>query len=441
MNKPGISDTDESSPGLQRRLADFAMVLDLLGTLPGLMDEEKVIASIFNLFAMLCAPASITYVPIVGRQAGEPQCCPEKQRISPELNGFITDETVGHTLNSSGRGFLVRLTHGEETLGVFEMDGVAFPQYVSHYLYLAQTITQVCGLAIQNARTYQQLFATIAERERAEQEVLALNGELRRRIRQVEFANRELDAFAYAVSHDLRAPLRAMNGFSLALKEDFGESLTETGREYVDQIALASRNMGDLIEGLLKLSRTTRGDLRHDTVDLSAMALRILKGLAAAEPNRRVAWMVGPDLSACGDARMIEAALNNLLGNAWKYTANCKEAVIEFGELSAAEFKASVEPEYDARNSLPVFFIRDNGAGFDMKHAGKLFKPFQRLHRQDEFAGIGIGLATVQRIIRRHGGTVRAAAAPGKGAVFYFSLPSQNGRGGEAQAYDPFGER
>jgi signal transduction histidine kinase len=166
---------------------------------------------------------------------------------------------------------------------------------------------------------------------------------------------------------------------------------------------------------------------------------RILEDLAAAEPTRHVAWTVKPGLSARGDARMIAVVLENLLGNAWKYTANCAGAAIEVGEVGGGESLELGSPKYHTRNPMPVFFIRDNGAGFDMRHIDKLFRPFQRLHRQDEFPGLGIGLATVQRIIHRHGGQVWGTAAPGKGATFYFSLPSRDDFEEGTDEDNPFG--
>ncbi len=221
-------------------------------------------------------------------------------------------------------------------------------------------------------------------------------------------ANRELETFAYAVSHDLRAPLRSLSGYSQALQEDFGDQLQEQARTYLDRIHQAASKMGELIEGLLALSRSSRGELRHDRVDISALARRRLAELAE-ETGRAVAVEVEDGLVVNGDERMLASALTNLLDNAWKYTSATAAPVIR---VHAGEV-----------NGQRGFCVSDNGAGFDMKHAQRLFQPFQRLHREDEFPGIGVGLATVQRIVHRHGGDITVQAAPGEGASFCVVLP------------------
>lgn len=246
----------------------------------------------------------------------------------------------------------------------------------------------------------------------ARNRILDLNTNLERhvaeRTAELTAANQELDSFAYAVSHDLRAPLRAMSGFSQALIEDFGPQLNDQAKGYLDQIDIASRRMGALIDGILALSRSTRGDLLRESIDISAMADRLLRELDSTAEPRGTAWTVEPGLRAVGDARMVEALLRNLLGNAWKYTARSPQATIRV-------FAGAID-------EVSGICVADNGAGFDMAHANRLFQPFQRLHRQDEFPGLGIGLATVQRIVHRHGGAIRAQGSPGHGAIFCFSL-------------------
>jgi len=246
----------------------------------------------------------------------------------------------------------------------------------------------------------------------ARHEILELNAGLERRVAErtaeLTAANQELDAFAYAVSHDLRAPLRAMSGFSQALLEDYGSQLDDEARGYLGQVDLAARRMGELIDGILALSRSTRGELRREGIDVSARATERLTDLARHHPERRVEWDVEPGLVVRGDPSMLGAVLDNLLGNAWKYTGQCDPARIR---VHAGEI-----------DGLRGICVSDNGAGFDMAHAARLFHPFQRLHRQDEFPGIGIGLATVQRIVKRHGGTIVATAQPGRGASFCFTL-------------------
>ncbi len=277
----------------------------------------------------------------------------------------------------------------------------------------------ISGIAI--GEDFLATFFDVTERRQAEVALRELNANLEQRVAQrtaaLSAANQELDAFAYAVSHDLRAPLRAMSGFAQALVEDYGAALNGDARTYLDQITVASGRMGELIDGILVLSRSTRGQMRHEAVDLSALARRLGDELARGEPGRAVVLEIEPGLSAQGDPRMLEVVLANLLGNAWKYTGN----------TSRPEIRMYAEERAGQR----WFCIADNGAGFDMAHAERLFQPFQRLHRQDEFPGIGIGLATVQRIVHRHGGEIEARGEVGKGAIFRFRLASDGRVNGE----------
>lgn len=261
----------------------------------------------------------------------------------------------------------------------------------------------------------------LSERKRAEaalqeraQEILRLNEELERRVlertAQLEAINKELEAFSYSVSHDLRAPLRSIRGFSEVLLERYTSKLDGRGQEFLRRSCESSRHMDKLIEALLQLSRVSRCELQPQTVNLSALAVDILAGLQEADPGHPVRTSIAPALLAKGDERLLRVLLDNLLRNAWKFTAKQTPACIEFGQLSGPD---------------PAFFVRDNGAGFDMAYAGKLFGVFQRLHSTAEFPGTGVGLATVQRIINRHRGRIWVEAATNQGATFFFTLPGK----------------
>ncbi len=234
------------------------------------------------------------------------------------------------------------------------------------------------------------------------------NEALRRNAAEILVANQELDAFAYSVSHDLRAPLRSIDGFSQVLLEDSADRLDDAGRDALHRVRAASQRMAALIDDLLKLARVTRTEIRTEVVDLSAMAAEIVADLQRASPGRRVDVAIAPGLTSRGDPRLLRVALDNLLGNSWKYTANQPHARVEFGTSAA--------------NGQRTFHVRDNGAGFDMQYADKLFGVFQRLHTTAEFEGTGVGLATVRRILTRHGGRIWAEGAVGQGATFYFTL-------------------
>lgn len=257
------------------------------------------------------------------------------------------------------------------------------------------------------------------ELEERSEEIAALNEELHNanvnlearvaeRTHELLVSNQELEAFSYSVSHDLRAPLRTIDGFSLALKEDFSDKLNEEGLDYIQRVRGGVQRMGTLIDALLQLSRVTRSDVQRERVDLSQLATNIFNELRASDPSRVVDWKSQPGVLAQADPRLMRVALENLIGNAWKFTSRTEAATIEFGSSS--------------RNGQIVYFIKDNGAGFDMQYVDRLFTAFQRLHGDRDFKGSGIGLATVSRIIRRHHGTIGAEGEPGHGATFFFSL-------------------
>ncbi|MEO8601480.1 MAG: PAS domain S-box protein [bacterium] len=251
-----------------------------------------------------------------------------------------------------------------------------------------------------------------AQRER-EEHLLRFNAELEARVNartaELQASLRELESFSYSVSHDLRAPLRAIDGFSQALVEDYGARLDAQGLDYLARVRGAAQRMGELIDDLLGLARVMRKDLSYAPVAIGRLAREVANEIACADPQRRVAVLVDDTLLAIGDAVLLRAALANLLGNAWKFTRESSNATIEFGA--------------DMRGGERVFYVRDTGVGFDMAYAAKLFQPFQRLHEPGEFEGSGIGLATVQRIIGRHGGWIWGESEPGCGATFFFTLP------------------
>jgi PAS domain S-box-containing protein len=256
----------------------------------------------------------------------------------------------------------------------------------------------------------------ITEARQREQEMQRLNTELEQRVQertvQLAATNRELEAFCYSVSHDLRAPLRAIDGFSQALLEDYGEQLDDEAQRYLMRVRAGSQRMGLLIDDLLNLAHLTRHEMHRTRVHLSRLATSIAAEWRATQPQRQVIWDIMPDMYAEADANLLRVVLENLLGNAWKYTSKHTQAHISFGMT--------------VHRDQPAYFVRDDGAGFNMAYADKLFGAFQRLHRPDEFAGTGIGLAIVERIIHRHGGQVWAEGAVEQGATFYFTLAASS---------------
>lgn len=276
--------------------------------------------------------------------------------------------------------------------------------------------TTIVPFLDENGKPYQYIAIRhdITARKCIEEENLQLNTELEKRVKdrtaQLKAANKELEAFAYSVSHDLRAPLRGIDGFGQALLEQYKDQLDEQGKHYLNRVRENSQRMGHLIDDMLKLSQLTRGEMHFEAIDLSALVKTIIRELQETEPERQVMCMIADGVTGRGDKHLLQVVLQNLLDNAWKYTSKNQSARIEFGMV-----------EHDGEMA---YFVKDDGSGFDMKYAGKLFTPFQRLHGITEFDGTGVGLATVARIIHRHGGKIWAQAEIEKGATFYFTLNS-----------------
>ncbi len=281
-------------------------------------------------------------------------------------------------------------------------DGKPFP--VEYWSYPVREDGRVEGVVV--------TFLDITARKRAEAEIFTLNATLEERVKlrtkQLEAANTELEGFAYSVSHDLRAPLRSIDGYSQALVEDYEDALDGEAKTYLRFLREGAQEMGRLIDDILRLSRSTRGDMMVDEIDLSMLAYEVSRAIQEAEPGRSVDFRIEPELLANADQRLMKVVFENILGNAWKFTSKTENAVIAFGK--------------ENRDGENIFFVRDNGVGFDMEYVDKVFQPFHRLHSSKEFEGSGIGLSTVQRIVARHGGRVWAEGVPNEGATIYFSL-------------------
>jgi len=355
-----------------------------------------------------------------------------------ELSGAAVKESRPLRLqNTTGEPHLVGLPSQLPPIYAFLQAPIAYRARVYGWLCLANKLgsdafddadeqlamTLAAQMAVAQANIYlfhnmqrqaAALAEEVAERKRAEDEARALNTHLERRVRErtaeLEVTNQELEAFNVSVSHDLYAPLRSIDGFSEALLEEYGDRLDDQGHDYLRRIRAAALRMTQLIDDLMSLSRVARSDMEREVVDLSRLARTIAAELQRTQPDRQVMFRIASKLCAQGDARLLRVAVENLLGNTWKFTSKQPRATIEVGVTEA--------------QGQPTYFVRDNGTGFDMTYVGRLFSPFNRLHSAAEFAGSGIGLATVQRIIHRHGGRIWAEGAVGQGATFYFTLPA-----------------
>ncbi|MDH5259179.1 MAG: PAS domain S-box protein [Gammaproteobacteria bacterium] len=300
------------------------------------------------------------------------------------------------TANTSSRNM-----HSRNQISGLRKNGEAFPAEAA-----------ISKIKHNNRWVYMVILRDISENHHLMQELEHYKRHLEelveKRTHELQNMNKELESFSYSVSHDLRAPLRSIDGFSQALLEDYQDQLDELGRHYLTRLRTASQNMGELIDNMLILSRVTRHDIQQQTVDMSEIARTIAEGLKQQDEHRDVKIVIPDELKIQGDAHLIKIMLDNLIGNAWKYSSKTAHAVIEFG-------KSEKEGE-------DIYYIKDNGSGFDMKYASKLFVAFQRLHSAIDYAGSGVGLATVYRIINRHNGRIWAEATPDKGATFYFTL-------------------
>jgi signal transduction histidine kinase len=300
---------------------------------------------------------------------------------------------------------------------VLEQQDITIADQKNIQRFLILILVLVLGLTYTIYRSFRSKQLSNRQLREQERKINALNQELLERAAALETANKELEAFSYSVSHDLRAPLRSIDGFSQAIIEDYGDGIDERGKDYLRRVRSAAQRMAHLIDDMLKLSRLTRNEMVLQEIDLSAIARDIADRMRNLEPERKVEFLIQPDLMVKGDWHLLRIALENLFNNAWKYTSKHPSARIEFGSRN-------VDREQ-------VCFVKDDGAGFDMKYAKKLFGAFQRMHNEEEFPGTGVGLATVQRIIHRHGGKIWAESEVEKGATFHFTIPPREPENGK----------
>jgi len=316
----------------------------------------------------------------------------DKLDIMPEFRGMLAREGKGLKALNIG-GFFPIINRGN-LIGILMLESKQSVRFTLEDINLVENVMHQVAVTMEKEFLQEQL-------RKREQELTISAAEL-------QIANKELEAFVHSVSHDLRAPLRGIDGWSLALLEDYQDRLDQQGHQYLERIRTEAQRMDDLINALLQLSRVSRAPLELRLVDLTGMAQTIVARLQDSQPDRRTEFVIQPRMTAQGDARLLDIVLYNLLENAWKFSSRCESSKIEFGEINT--------------DGKQVFFVSDNGVGFDMAYSDKLFGAFQRLHKPSDFPGTGMGLATVQRIIRRHGGRLWAESKVYEGATFYFTL-------------------
>jgi hypothetical protein len=353
-------------------------------------DADMIVGTSFPVDIGMCGWVLKNQCPLL---YGESNRWPFKQKATTWERGQIS-------------ALLVPLVVGNRIIGGLSGTGKADgASFTVRDMELLRLVSSQVGIAIENARLFNEIESLVA----------TLESKVQSRTLALQVANQELEAFSYSVSHDLRAPLRSIDGFSSALLEDYADRLDADGKNYLERLRANAKRMGQLIDALLELSRVSRSGMRLTLVDMTTLAQQIVVEFREAEPNRVVDVEIAPDLTVIADPRLVEVLLTNLLANAWKYTGKVTSAKIKV-------FKSSWEGQ-------PCFCISDNGIGYDMKRAEKLFQPFQRLHTDAEFEGTGIGLATVHRIVNRHGGWIRAESVIGQGATFLFMLEPADSKG------------
>lgn len=329
------------------------------------------------------------------------------------IDSYQEIRNLGILIAATGMGLIVVFGVGFGYLLTYRLQKVVHTaSQLAQGDYSVRTHLRGSDEVAQVGTAFDSMADVIAEERR---QLASTNSSLEQRVLErthaLEDANREYEAFAYAISHDLRAPLRSLNGFSQALADDYAAKLDDTARDYLDRIKNSALKMAQLIDDLLTLSRVNRAEIRNTTFDISQVCVEVIEELRADEPARDISIDIQPAMMVQGDSHLIRSALSNLIGNAWKFTGKTSDARIRFYS--------------EQKDGDTVYIVEDNGAGFDMEYAGKLFTPFQRLHHERDFPGTGIGLSTVQRIIYRHGGKIWAEGAIDQGATFYFTLGSQ----------------